>query len=155
MISQAQLREYVIKPSLMSVNLYSEDAEELLMFTCSAESLGGFLLKQVQGPALGIYQMEPNTYHDIWRNFIFLRPSLNTIMSVKLGCTSIPEESLLITDLRLATVMTRINYLRVKDALPKKDDVNAIWAYYKQHYNTPLGKATKEDAIQKYLKYAR
>lgn len=61
MINTNQLREYVIIPALSKLNAYSKDAEELLIFTCAVETNGGEYLKQIQGPALGIYQCEPTT----------------------------------------------------------------------------------------------
>ena len=77
MIDNKQLRECIIKPTLDSLQMYSQAAEELLVFTCACESLGGTYLKQVKGPALGIYQMEPATYQDIWENYktgVFAHP---------------------------------------------------------------------------------
>ena len=65
-----QLRELIITPALSKLQLYSKDAEELLIFTCAVESDGGTYLKQIKGPALGIYQMEPRTYNDIWQNYM-------------------------------------------------------------------------------------
>ena len=155
MISPEHLRLYVIKPALEAINAYSADAEELLMFTCAAESLGGFLLHQIKGPALGIFQMEPATYHDIWRNFIYNRPALATMLSKNLHTSLIPDESELITNLMLAATMARIHYMRNKEPLPKANDVDAIWEYYKKYYNTPLGKAKKNESIRKYLTHAK
>ena len=154
MINREQLRLDVIKPALEAINAYSKDAEELLMFTCATESLGGFLLRQIKGPALGIFQMEPATYHDIWRNFIYLKAPLSTMLSKNLNITTIPDEERMIYDLKFAAVMARIHYLRVKGPLPKANDVDGLWSYYKQHYNTPQGKATKQKAMQDYQKYA-
>lgn len=65
MLDCSQFRALIIEPVLSKLQLYSKDAEELLVFTCAAESLGGTLLHQIQGPAVGIFQMEPNTYTDI------------------------------------------------------------------------------------------
>ena len=65
MLNIAQFRDLIVKSTLNDLLLYSEDAEELLVFTCAVESLGGTYLQQVKGPALGIYQMEPVTYNDI------------------------------------------------------------------------------------------
>ena len=154
MINREQLRAYIIRPALQAINSYSENAEELLMFTCATESLGGFLLRQIKGPALGIFQMEPATYHDIWRNFINLKPALATMMAKNLNITSIPNEERLVYDLKYSATIARIHYLRVSQPLPNKNDVDAMWDYYKKYYNTPLGKATKQKAIQDYQKYA-
>jgi hypothetical protein len=150
MLDCSQFRALIIEPVLSKLQLYSSEAEELLVFTCAAESNGGTYLQQVKGPALGIYQMEPKTYTDIWTNFIRARSQLATLMGIHYGCTRIPEVERLIYDLHFATAMTRIHYLRIKGNLPGAKDVEGLWEYYKKHYNTEKGKAKKEDCIKRY-----
>lgn len=61
-MDKAQLRG-LITHVLKKYDLYSVDAVELLMLTAATESNLGYYLKQVGGgPALGIFQCEPNTY---------------------------------------------------------------------------------------------
>jgi hypothetical protein len=153
MISQNQLREYIIKPALSLVNLYSTDAEELLVFTCATESIGGFYLHQVKGPALGIYQMEPNTYTDIWQNYIVNNPKLLQMIALNFDAPKIPMPDRMIYDLRFATLMSRLHYRRVKEPLPSAEDVDAMWAYYKKYYNTELGAAKKASSIKNYQNF--
>lgn len=155
MLDCSQFRSLIIEPILSKLQIYSKDAEELLVFTCAAESLGGTLLHQIKGPALGIYQMEPNTYTDIWVNFIRARNQLATLMALHMGCNRIPEVERMIYDLHFATAMARIHYLRHNGKLPKHDDVDAIWEYYKKYYNTVKGKATKEESIKKYQQFIK
>jgi len=150
MINTQQLREYIIKPSLSKLNAYSKDAEELMVFTCATESNGGEYLKQIKGGALGIYQCEVSTYTDMWRNYIFNKYRLSTVLSLNFGTNGIPLPNRLVYDLSYATAMCRIHYLRVKEALPSGADPEAMYAYYKEHYNTPLGKATKKKSIDAY-----
>jgi len=135
--------------------LYSKDAEELLVFTCAVETNGGEYLKQISGPALGIYQCEPSTYHDMWRHFIMPRHELTMKLSMNFRVTGWPDENLLVTDLAYATAMARIHYLRVKEALPNGGDVEGMWKYYKQYYNTPLGKSSKTKSIESYRRYTK
>ena len=155
MLIASQLREFIIKPALYDLNMNSEDAEELLLFTCAVESLGGTYIKQVNGPALGIYQMEPTTYNDIWQNFIMKKQSLLLILGSNFNAFSLPDEQRLMYDLRFATVMTRIHYLRVSANLPSKDDIQSIWEYYKKYYNTYLGSAKQHESIDKYLSFIK
>jgi len=150
MFDLAQFREYIIKPSTSIIKEYSEDAEELLVFTCAVESLGGKYLKQVGGPACGIYQMEPFTHDDLWRNYIKHRTRLTYPLGYNMCINQIPLPQRLVYDLAYATVMARIHYLRVPEALPNKDDVDAMWDYYKTYYNTSKGKATKAKSLKKY-----
>lgn len=155
MLDCSQFRSLIVEPVLSKLRLYSKNAEELLTFTCAAESLGGTLLVQIKGPALGIYQMEPNTYTDIWVNFIRARNQLATLMSLHFGCNKIPDIQRLIYDLHFATAMARIHYLRAPGNIPDAKDTDALWDYYKKYYNTPKGKAKKEDAINKYLAFIK
>lgn len=145
-----QFRDVIVKPALNDLMLYSLNAEELLVFTCAVESLGGTYIHQVNGPALGIYQMEPATYNDIWQNYIKLKGSLTMLMFSNFSVNYMPSEERLIYDLRFATAMTRIHYARVTQPLPSSTDVNAIWNYYKVYYNTSAGAAEKEHSIDKY-----
>lgn len=155
MLDCSQFRSLIIEPVLSKLKVYSKGAEELLVFTCAAESLGGTFLAQVKGPALGIYQMEPNTYTDIWANYIRARNQLATLMALHFGCNKVPDLDRMIYDLHFATAMARIHYLRVTGNIPDPANVEAIWDYYKEHYNTELGKAKKEDAIKKYQSFIR
>ena len=141
MLNINQFRELIIKSSLTDLLLYSKDAEELLVFTCAAESLGGTFLHQSGGPALGIYQMEPVTYNDLCQNFIIPDNKLCLRLFNNFDVNMMPSESRLIYDLRFSTAMCRIFYARIKETLPESTDVDAIWDYYKKYYNTPKGRS--------------
>lgn len=155
MFDIAQFRQYLILPSLSLLQLYSKEAEELLVFTCAAESDGGYLLHQINGPALGIYQCEPDTHNDLWRNFIIQHNNILTQLSMNFFVPRIPEASRLIGDLMYATAICRLHYFRVKESLPNAEDVDAIWAYYKKYYNTLKGKAQKDKAIKAYNQFTK
>lgn len=155
MLNINQFRELIVKSSLNDLLLYSQDAEELLVFTCAVESLGGTYLQQLSGPALGIYQMEPATYNDLWQNFIIPDNRLTLKLINNFDIRMMPSEARLIYDLRFATAITRIFYLRVKAPLPSASDVNAIWDYYKRYYNTSYGAAQKDESITKYRNFVQ
>lgn len=155
MINVQQLRECVITPALDALKLYSDAASELLVFTCAVESEGGTYLKQIKGPALGIFQMEPNTYHDIWRNYITNRSDLMLLLSHNFDASRIPDPYRMAYDLRFAAAMARIHYRRVSAPLPPANDVEAIWEYYKKYYNTELGKSKKDKSIKMYQDFIK
>lgn len=155
MLIASQLREFIIKPALYDLNLSGEDAEELLLFTCAVESEGGTYIKQVNGPALGIYQMEPATYNDIWQNFIKDKRSLLLMLGSNFNTFSQPDEQRLMYDLRFATAMCRIHYLRNSVNLPSKGDIVGMWDYYKHFYNSSLGSAKQSESIAKYLAFVK
>ena len=155
MINTQQLREYIIIPALSKLNAYSKDAEELLVFTCATASNGGEYIHQVKGPALGIFQCEPATYADLWRNYIIHRTRLTMIFSLKFNTNGIPPSERVVYDLDYAAAMARVHYMRVPEALPSGQDVDGMWAYYKKYYNTELGKATKKKSIEAYERYTK
>ena len=147
MFKPDQLREYVIRPALERVGLYSESAEQLLVGTCCAESRLGTYLHQVRGPALGIYQMEPATHEDIWSNWLKYRPEEARIIRELIGAADWqgdrPNHALLITDLRYATIMARLKYYRSPKQLPQVDDWHGAASLWKQVYNCPMGAGTE------------
>ena len=148
-IHPGQLREYVIRPVLRRLGLYSEAAEELLMLTAATESLCGKYLHQVGGPALGIFQMEPFTHDDIHRNFLKYKPEVaEKVQEFGSEAKDMPG------NLYYATAMARIHYLRVPEALPSAMDVNGLANYWKDYYNTNLGSGTATKAMGNYQKYA-
>jgi hypothetical protein len=155
MFNISQFRELIIKSTLNDLKMYSENAEELLVFTCAAESMGGTYLTQVNGSALGIYQMMPETYNDIWENYIKGKTGLNMLVLSNFNLYFMPPEEVMIYDLRFATLMARIFYERIKEPLPDKNDINSIWEYYKKYYNTDKGAAQKEDSISNYLSFLK
>jgi hypothetical protein len=151
MFNVQQLKELIIKPALIDLIMFSEDAFELLVLTCAVESAGGTYLKQVKGRALGIYQMEPDTYNDIWQNYIIKKNDLSLLMATNFDCSRMPDEDRLIYDLRFATAMARLHYARFPEPIPSKENLKALYAYYKKYYNTALGASEEDKSIRKYL----
>ena len=149
MFDAEQLRECVIRPTLVTIGLHSAAAEDLVAGTCAAESRMGTYLTQVRGPALGIYQMEPATHDDIWDHY--LRHRSADVATLKRVVGSIwwdvdkgrPKAQALVVDLAYATAMCRYHYRRRPEPLPKAGDWYALAAYWKRHYNTMAGKGSE------------
>ncbi len=122
----------------------SESALRLLCMIAAHES-GGFLyVKQVNGPALSFFQMEPVTYIDVcdyavWRDYL---PG---------ELPSPPER--LIFDAPFAAALGRLFFLRFSEPLPAEDDLTALAQYAKQYWNTALGKATVAQYESAYRKH--
>ena len=153
MINAKQLRELVVQPTLKYLEPeipYSEDAVELLLMTAAHESRLGTYLKQVNGPALGIYQMEPATFGDIYDNYLTFKPRLEKLVGELYPHAFMSDAKVLTTNLMFATAMARVHYYRVPEALPPKEDIKAMAVYAKRHFNTELGKATWEDYAEAY-----
>ena len=140
-----QLIKHIIEPSIKSIDKYSKDAVYLLVGTCAAESQLAEFVKQIGGPALGIYQMEPKTYYDIIDNYIQYDHSLTIKIFDTEGVIS-PAETL-IYDLKLSTIFARLQYARFKEPLPAWNNFSDQAVYWKKYYNTAQGKGT----VEKYL----
>lgn len=141
----------LITETLTELDLYSDDARDLLLGTCAQESAFGKYRKQLGGgPALGIFQMEPNTFNDIVNNYLKYKPELRQKV-LEVASTNDFRAAELVNNDKLACAMARVHYLRVPKAIPHGLEEQA--AYYKQYYNTPLGAATVDEYIKNYHKY--
>ncbi|MBF0212296.1 MAG: hypothetical protein HQM00_01890 [Magnetococcales bacterium] len=141
-----QFEQYVIAPALELLGLDSPAARALMLGTAAQESGLGHYLRQVGGgPALGVFQMEPATYHDIWNNFLKYHPEITQRLARRWPVQPKAEE--MITDLLLAAVMCRLHYRRVSAPLPEAGDVSGLAAYWKRHYNTPQGAGTVSEFV--------
>ncbi len=149
-IDARQFRELIVRPSLKEVGLWSPEAEELLMLTAAQESHLGTWIAQVNGPALGVYQMEPATHIDVWR---YLLDNNRSGILARLPWRTQQDSSKLVRDLGYATVMARLRYLYAPEPIPAADQVYKLAAYWKQWYNTSLGAGRISDAVLKYHRY--
>lgn len=140
----------MVIPTLKQIDCYSEDAVNLLLGTCLQESMGGLFLRQVKGPACGIYQMEPATAQDIIDNYLKHRPALLEKVFQFYNYYNSLEDNLT-GNLFFATAMCRVHYLRVKEKLP--NCTTGYATYWKKYYNTSAGKGTVMEFIDKYKKY--
>src|SRR6266850_4933204 len=144
-----QLRDYIIKPVLQITDLWSQAAGNLLVMTICAETQGIFF-KQIDGPALGIYQIELLTLKSIINT---LNHPLNLKLNERIlsACfyTVHPSPDALLHNLRYATLIARIVYRREAQALPREDDIPRLAEYYVKYYNAG-GKATIERTIKIY-----
>lgn len=150
-INSQQLLDCVIQPTLEALGLNSVAAQQLLLGTCAQESHMGTYIKQVKGPALGIYQMEPATHADIKINFLIYKPEL----LVKINRLGDGADISLIYNLAYATALCRIHYLRMPEKLPEANNIPALAAYWKKFYNTPKGAGTEHEFIENYKRYVQ
>lgn len=145
-----QFRDLICRV-LGRIGLYSPAATELLMGTCAVESDFGRYLRQLfDGPARGVFQMEPDTEQDIWTNYLSYRPKIADRILTMCGVGEASEWALE-TNLAYQIAIARIHYLRVSEPLPEWDDVDGLAKYWKLYYNTPAGRGGPEDFYRKYL----
>ena len=127
----------------------SPAAVELLTMIAAHES-GGFLyVRQISGPALGLYQMERPAFRDVQR-YIAVRPERFGHL-IDLEDVTFPYLNF---DQRLATQAARIYLMMEPEPLPHPDDCVGLARYCKTHWNTPAGKATEDDYLSDFERYA-
>ena len=149
-MDKKQLRD-LIHRVLIDLDLYSEAAENLLMGTAAQESgLGQYIRQLGNGPALGIFQMEPATFKDIVQNCLQYKPELAKLVMSVSGVNALRSEYLEY-NLALSICMCRIHYLRVSEKMP--DNLTGWAKYWKEYYNTRLGKGIEEEFIRNFKKY--
>ncbi len=141
MLNPKDFREHIIKPTLEHLGMYSLAAENLLIGTAVQES-GLRHLKQIGGgPALGVYQIEPETHTDLWCNYLSYRTEMMSQVE-RHAIPHIDTGSQLIGNLYYATAIARIIYYRRPEPLPDADDIEGLAGYWKNHFNTVAGKGT-------------
>ena len=133
--------------SLEKLNLYSDEALDMIMKTGQVES-GYDYLRQVKGPAVGFWQMEPATMFDIWENYVTYRVKYKDALR-QLSFNEGDAGNSLLTNLAVQAAFCRLHYRRVPAKLPAVGDIKAQAAYWKKYYNTVKGKGTVEHFIKK------
>lgn len=152
------LHDYIVFPTLqkMGPKYNTAAARQLVIATAAQESHCGAYFKQITGPALGIYQMEPPTVGDLFDNFLKPRKLEPLVMQFAspAGIES-PELISLLGELFYATALARMNYWRRAGAHPAFDDFPAMWAYYKKYWNSYLGAATEKEFKANWNKFVK
>lgn len=153
--------DYIMFPTLAAMSKYgnfnynTDAARQLMLATAAQESHVGTYLKQVKGPALGPYQMEPATILDLYKNFATgdRRELLHKFASV----AELEEAPLIavIGNLHYATALARMNYRRFPTALPVFGDQDGMWKYYKKYWNSVAGAATEEDFDMNWKRFVK
>jgi hypothetical protein len=143
-----QFTELIVAPTLTEVGLYSRAAVELLLGTALQESGLRYLKQLDDGPAMGPYQMEPATHDDIFENYLNYHADMKqrVLRQVREGFE--PSAVNMAGNLYYATAMCRVHYWRVPEALPPQGDLSSQAAYWKEHYNTFLGRGTQTEYVE-------
>lgn len=121
--------------------LAAPEAVQLLMGTSAVESDFGTWLRQLGGPAVSMYMYELPTFNwikDVYKD------------TYPIGDWQFDD---LVHDHWKATLMARLRYRVVPEPLPALGDIDQMARYWKEHYNTYLGRGTIEDFIHKYGVY--
>jgi hypothetical protein len=126
-----------------TIQLWDPSAENLVLVTGAHESNYEFTQQIGGGPALGFFQMEPETHDDCWTNFLNFHPDLSSqIENITLNGAA-PHADELVSNAQYAAAMCRVKYLRSPLPLPGANDANGMWSIYKAVYNTVDGAANQ------------
>lgn len=153
-VNPEQFLEFVIVRTLRRMaqrapRVDSDVARALLLGTALAES-GLVYLRQVpNGPALGVYQMEPATHFDLFESWLNYRPDWYGIVTQFSGPDLDAFE--LVGNLPYATACARAHYWRVAEPLPKLEAAG-LAAYHKRHFNTAAGRADVRDTARHFAR---
>tara|TARA_R100001082_G_C4358750_1_gene158246 strand:- start:504 stop:947 length:444 start_codon:yes stop_codon:yes gene_type:complete len=131
----------IIDWTLHELDMHSDDAVELIYRTGMAETKYKHLIQMGGGPAVGFFQCEPATMHDIIENYASYRPNIMTKLYA-LGYDEKDAEMRMMGSIPLQVAFCRLKYRRDKHSIPASDDIEAQGKYWKRVYNTELGKGT-------------
>ena len=144
----SQMLALVIRPALKKLKLWSLSAEELVLGTAVVESGLTYLKQHGDGPALGLWQVEPATHDDLYTNFLNFRPELGSKL-IELRAAGLSLDENLATNLMYGAAVCRLCYYRKPDALPEAGDIEGQASFWKQHYNTIFGAGTVSKYVYK------
>ena len=147
-----QILHNIVIPALDTLGMNSKAAQELVIGTGIQESLLVHRTQIGNGPALGLWQMEPATFWDIWNNYINYHAEIRGPMNKILNGAS-PSSKLLAANDMFAAAMCRVHYRRIIKPLPKAGDVRGHAEYWKRYYNTTLGSGDPDEFVAKWGQY--
>lgn len=137
-------RLYIVRDSLKAAGWWSRSVENIIVATGIVESNLDALVQGGGGPAKGVFQIEPRTYADV---ISYIKRDPEKIKTICQACNlvSLPEDvNAVIWNLRFAVLITRMFYYRIVDALPKSENAQEMYQYYKKFYNSAAGAATED-----------
>jgi hypothetical protein len=133
MIDPKIARSAYVVPALTRLGLYSLQAEKLLMGTAAIESNFQNFVQFGGGPARGMFQMEPPTFHDILDRFLAGHSQATLKAAVlTMATTSPPSFDELVTNHLFAAAMARAKYYSIPAPIPigLNEQADYWWTYY-------------------------
>ena len=155
MLNYNQFDALIVTPALAGLQLDTEGFHILINGTVAHESKGGTYIKQLQGPALGICQMEPATHDSIWQAYLPNQSIISHRLMTLCSFARAPKSSQMINDMLYAVSMCAILYKWRIDShrqdYPKTlEEAAEMW---KAYYNTINGKGTVEQFCNDYRQF--
>ena len=131
------------------------------MLTAAVESNLGDYYFQLGGPALGIFQIEPDTHRDLWLNYLYYNADkLHAVREFAYWSDLehdaerdfyYPSPIQLSGNVFYAIACARMQYYRKPFIMPTNiTPITTLAEIWKQYWNTSLGSGSVEKAIYKY-----
>ena len=147
-----QLRSVILDTLEFCGMACTSNVVNMIFETACVESNCGEYIKQINGPACGIFQIEPNTAQDIIDNYIKYRSRYKDIFDMLyIKAFTLPQN--LKYNLAFSVFICRMFYMRIKESIPNTVEKRA--EYWKKYYNTEQGKGTTTEYIRKVGKYGK
>lgn len=146
-----------IRPTLKHLaikepSIDSPAARQIMLAIAGQESACGRYFAQLgDGPARGIWQVEPATHRDLQNNYLKYRLAFWQHLN-KLLPDVVLTDPLLSCQLYSCGV-ARLCLYRQPDPMPALGDKNGMWQLYKKYFNSHLGAATKAEWDHNWEKY--
>ena len=140
---------------LGKITLLSPAVIELLLGTVAHESGGFKYPAQVGGPALGYFGMEPATALDTIQRTEEHYPLLYAACLPWVAGDPDDIVKGLIFNIDSQIVLARLKYWLSPGRLPAYGDLTSQATYYKQYWNTVLGKSNPEKYISDWNRYVK
>ena len=123
----------IVDSVLRELDMYSQDAFDLVMRTGMQESRFKYLEQLGEGPAIGFFQVEPLTAEDIWVNYLIYKTSVREKLALvaPLGPWS---KFTIMSNIALQAALCRLKYRRDRNPIPS--DVKGQADYWKSVYNS-------------------
>ncbi|MDE1149702.1 MAG: hypothetical protein PW843_24385 [Azospirillaceae bacterium] len=149
-----QLRVRLVEPILARIStptrrLDSRAAVNLVLGTCAQETGFNYLAQYPTGPAVSPWQIEPATRASVVKALEKSYPDLAEAVAALL-VPGIDPDVQLAWNLAYAVAICRCLYWLEHRPLPVASDGPGLAAYWKDFYNTHLGKGTVEEFQHNY-----
>lgn len=142
-INITDFRDLIIVPTLDELakaepRINSDAAVALLLGTALCESELTFLRQRVSGgfgPAISLFQIEPDTHKDVKRYLNERRPDLAKRV---FGLSTIldPDGFELASNMPYSVAIARVKYWTIRAKLPDANDIEGMADYWGEYYQT-------------------
>jgi hypothetical protein len=137
-IYATDLRELIIRPTLVALNEWSQTAEDLLMGTAAQESQLGFRMHADDDSGIGLYRISTQTHTQVWDNYLITDPELASRLrglASQQQFLKSPHNELII-NLSYATGVAWMIYKRHNPAFSDNPNVHELATYWLHYYCT-------------------